>query len=870
MKFKCTLSIVLLLFATLLFAQENENKSIEKPKTEEKKNVEKPKDSRPSKRDGQRPPGGRPGGGIGKMTVEQWKMMSEKMPKTGIVSGKIIDKSSGKPVEYATISLLLSIDSSLIDGTITNEKGAFTMEELPVGRFIVTADYLGFETYYSDKIMLNPRRSPVVDLGTIEMEFSSEILNEVVVEEKKAFMELELDKKVFNVADNISVAGGSATEVLEQIPSVEIDMDGNVSLRGSQNLTILIDGRPTALAGGDPAAVLALIPAETIEKVEVITNPSAKYDPDGMAGIMNIILKKNRKGGFNGLVSAAYTIVDEYNLSGTLGYRNKKVNVYGTYNHRNNEREFTRENYRINTLPDTTYSFDQEGGGVRRRISNNIKAGLDFFPNSSSTIYTSASFGFNTSDDQTTNTYQYFDDLGVNTIQGRVTEQEDEPSQNKEFTLGYQKRFKNNWSHSLNADINYSDNFEEENSNIENGFYSINDNDYNDPLEAITTQNDLTDGQRQVLQARVDYEKPFENKAKLEVGYKSILRYTNTLFDSTNDLLDNEFQFDEQIHAVYSTYAHPITEKFTIKGGLRLEQAVTDSELKNTNETFDKNYFSWFPSLTLSQNMEDKGQISLSYSRRINRARTRQLNPFVSFSDPLNFRKGNPDLNPEYTNAVELNYIKRWDKITFTPSIYYRYTTDIINRFSTVDDQGISTLTYVNLSNSHAYGIELAAMYNPTKWWRLMPSVNLTQTILNTDNISADLNNSNFRIGGRIMSNMTVWKDLEIQLFTFFRAPSKITQGEMKGMFFTTIGAKKKILDGKGSIGFNVRDPFGTGKFRFVTESDQFYQKGLRQREPYVVTFSFSYRFGKQDKSKQRRGNRDRNGGGMDGMDDMM
>ncbi len=870
MKRKITLCLFILFLFHFGIAQEEEQKN-EKEKTEQQDRP--PKGERHSRPSGERPPRGedqgRSGGGRGNMTIEQWKMMSERMPKIGKVSGIIIDENSGKPIEYATIALVLGIDSSIIDGTVTNAKGQFVMEELPVGRFHITAEYMGFESYTSEPFMLNPRRSPEADLGTIQMNFSSEILEEVVVKEKKPFMELELDKKVINVADNITVAGGTATEVLEQVPSVEVDMDGNVSLRGSQNLTILVDGRPSALAGGDPSAVLQLIPADNIEKIEVITNPSAKYDPDGMAGILNIILKKNKKIGLNGLVSAAYTIVDEYNLSGTLGYKNKKVNIYGTYTHRNSEREFTRYNSRINTLSDTTFSFIQDGAGARRSISHNMKTGVDFFPNSSSTIYTSALFGFNTGDDKGENIYEYFDDAENFTHRGRVLEQEDEPSRNKEFTLGYQKRFKNNWSHTLNADINYSDNFEEETAFIENGLYAVGDVDFVDPLEAITTQTDITDQERQVIQARIDYEKPFENKSKMEVGYKSIWRFTENVFDSSNDDLDNEFNFDEQIHAVYGIYAYPITEKFTVKGGLRLEQAKTDSKLVTTGQSFDKNYFSWFPSLSLSQDLEKHGQISLSYSRRINRPRTRQINPFVSYSDPLNFREGNPDLNPEYTNAVELGYMKRWEKLTLTPSLYYRYTTDIINRYKTVNDEGVSTLTYVNLSSSHAYGLELSVMYNPTKWWRLMPSIDLTQTILDTDNIDADLNSNNFRVGGRIMSNMTVWKNCDIQAFAFYRLPSKIAQGRMKGMIFMTIGAKKKILKDKGTIGINIRDPFGIGKFQFITESDTFYQEGTRQREPYVTTFSFSYRFGKQERNN-RRGRGDRNGGMGGGMDDMM
>jgi outer membrane receptor protein involved in Fe transport len=861
MNFRFLLSLVFVFFFVgLLQAQEKIEDKSEKPKSE-----------RPNKRpDGQRPSGG----GRGEMTPEQWRMFSEKMPKIGKVYGKIIESQSGKPVEYATVALLLQMDSSIVSGVVTDGKGNFSMEELPVGRFIVMAEFMGYDTYYSEMIGINPRKQAEHNLGNISLEIKSESLNEVVVEEKRPFMELELDKKVFNVSDNITVSGGTATEVLEQIPSVDVDIDGNVSLRGSQNLRILIDGRPTALAGGDPAAILEQIPSETIDRVEVITAPSAKYDPDGMVGILNIILKKNRKIGLTGLVSTNWGVIDadEYGVNGSIGYKNKKVNITAGYGYRNNERDRLRENYRINTLADTTFSFIQEGTGASRRKNHNVNLGLEVYPTSNSSISTSARLRFNDGNSVSENIYNNYDENITFTDVQRILENENESGTNKNFSLGYQNRFKGDWNHVLNMDLSYSDDFETEINTFDQADYTISDQGFASPVDNyIYNQEDITDNMSQVVQASVDYEKPFKNEAKVEVGYKSIFRFTDGDFNSSIDALDNRFLFDEQIHSVYSTFAYPVTSSFSIKGGLRLEQAITDSELVNTGETFDRNYFSWFPSLSLSQQLKnDMGSLSLSYSRRINRPRIRQVNPFVNYSDPLNFRQGNPNLAPEYTNAVELNYMKRWDKVTLTPSIFYRYTTGIINRFKTVDNEGISTTSYVNLNSAHAYGVEMVAVYSPFKWWRIMPSVNLSQTILNPGNIDADLNASAISVGGRLMSNMSFKKDFDIQLFLFYRAPRNLPQGSMKSIFFATIGVKKKVLDGKGSIGLNIRDPFSTGIFRFTTEGDTFYQDGLRQREPYVVTLSFSYRFGKQERN--RRGGRggDRDGGETGGFDDMM
>lgn len=865
MNFKLLLSLTLAIFSfCLLNAQEDKNEKPQKPKKE------RPEGQRP---EGERPQ--RPGGGRGEMTPEKWRQFSERMPKIGKVSGKVMDEQTGKPVEYATVALLLAMDSSLVSGAVTDEKGRFSMEELPMGRFIVSSEFMGYDTYYSEKIGISPRKQTEHDLGVIELSQKSEALGEVVVTEKREFMELQLDKKIFNVSDNITVAGGTATEVLEQIPSVDVDIDGNVSLRGSSNLRILIDGRPTALAGGDPAVVLEQIPSETIDKIEVITAPSAKYDPDGMTGILNIILKKNKKIGLTGLVSANWGVIDydEFGVNGSIGYKNKKVNVSASYGYRDNKRDGTRDNYRLNTLADTTYSFTQNGEGVRGNISHNMKLGFEVYPTSSSTIYSSANFGFRNGNDNNENVYQNYDENNVFTGVQRIVETEDEPNRSKNFALGYQNRIKNDWNHVLNIDLNYSDNIQEETSAFTQANYAISDTEYLSPLSEIYLQEDITEGTRRVMQGAVDYEKQFKSESKLEVGYKSIIRNTESGFDSSSDTLDNNFTFDENIHALYGTYAHPITSSFSIKAGLRFEQAVTNGEVTNTGDTFNKNYFSVFPSLSLSQKLKnDNGNLSLSYSRRVNRPRSRQVNPFVSYSDPLNFRQGNPDLNPEYTNAVELNYMKRWEKLTITPSIYYRYTTGIINRFKTVDSEGIATNSYINLNDAHAYGVELVAVYNPFKWWRIMPSMDLNQTILGADNVNADLNTSAIRIGGRFMSNMSFKKKIDIQLFFFYRAPANLPQGEMKSIFFGTIGLKKKVLDDKGSIGLSVRDPFSTGKFRFISRGETFYQEGTRQREPYVFNLSFSYRFGKQERGRGRgKGGRgDREGGGDGGFDEMM
>ncbi len=885
--FKIGLITSFMFLSLQLFAQD------EKPAQDENKKPDTEKPERPEKNGerpgrGERPGGGqRPGGGRGNFTPEMWRQFSERMPKIGQVSGIVVDDATGKPIEYATVSLLLSLDSSVVDGTITGADGKFLMEELPMGPFIVSAEFMGYGSVSSEKFRINPRKQTAFDLGELRMSVEAEQLGEVVVEEKRPFVEMELDKKIYNVSDNLTVSGGTATEVLETLPSIEVDIDGNVSLRGSSNLTVLVDGRQSNLSGLGMDAVLEQIPADAIDRVEVITNPSAKFDPDGMAGIINIILKKNKKIGLNGFVSANYTPIDRFGGSGSLSYRNKKVNVYTNYSYNRSERNFNRETERrgyfdaavpLTDGSDFIYrSFIQEGSSSRKRRTHLGKIGIDFSPEPNSTIFTSYSIGFGNRPDESSLETSYFDALGAKTADALFEENEEDPGLNHDVVLGYQKRFGGKWDHQLNIDLNYSTRSSEEETSIIRTYTATGD--FDDPIADPDNQFDMSDRNNSTISAALDYDRPFEDGAKLETGYKTIVtendrNYNSTIFDYStgtyvnNVGLSNHFKFQQQVHAVYATYGRPITETFSVKAGIRLEQAIVNSELLTTGETFNKRYFSYFPSAAMTQKFPDESEIQLSYSRRINRPRSRQINPFPSQTDPFNIRQGNPDLDPEYTNNLELSYMKRWDKLTLTPSIFYRYVTGVMRRYRTIDGEGVSTLNYVNFDNARNFGVELAAVYTPTKWWRLMPSVEMYQSIVDGGDLDSEINNNTFSLGGRVVSSMTVWKDLDIQVFLMMRAPAETAQGRRKGMIFSNIGLKKKILDGKGTVGLSARSLFGLTRFSYITDTEDLYQTFTGQMEPNLLNFSFSYRFGKQERQQRRRGGRDgfNQGGGMDDM----
>ncbi|MBA3971639.1 MAG: TonB-dependent receptor [Bacteroidetes bacterium] len=793
-------------------------------------------------------------------------------PAIGKLRGVVIDNRSKVPIEFATIALYKLKDSSLATGIVAGIKGDFELKELPFGRYFMKVNFIGYKQLIIDSIAIWPRALEV-DLGQIRLKTNTELLGEVEVTSEKSTIQLGIDRKIFNVDKNIVSEGGSATDVLQSIPSVSVDIDGNLSLRGSGNVTVLIDGKPSGITGTSRAAILQQIPASSIESIELITNPSAKYDPDGMSGIINIITKKNKLSGFNGSVTIGAGTNDKYNAAAAISYRNSKVNVYSNYGFRLNTRTGSGYSYRQNIFPDTTYFLNSESSQLSRNVSHNIKTGIEFFLNGKNTI--GGSILYNTGKDRSAQVSDYTEADENNVLSGSYARDEisEDTPVNLDYNLNYRKTFAKP-KQELVFDGTYSTSSGKEHEDYIERDYSLK---YAPKNAYPLKQNTTTTSNNTIGTIQLDYVHPFKDQMKLEAGAKTTLRNIANDFVSesynygSSDFmadtnLSNNFKYTENIFAAYSTFTGTI-KKFGYQLGLRAEQANTESYLVTTDEKYTNNYFKLFPSVHLSQKFNKEQEAQISYSRRINRPGMRSLNPFKDYGDPYNIRYGNPYLQPEFINSLELSYVKYWKKAVLTSTAYYRQTTGIIQRIKTIGDSTVSITSFVNLNSSTSYGLELIAKTDITKWWNTTISANVFETKIDGENVDADLQNNNFSYIFKVMSNMHLLKNLDIQFTANYNGPTATAQGEVKSIFAMDFGIKKEIFK-NASLGLNITDLTNARRMAFEASGNNFYQTMERRRESRIATLTFTYRFGKLSetgkKGRQNKGGGEFEGGGGD------
>ncbi|MBD3636733.1 MAG: TonB-dependent receptor [Crocinitomicaceae bacterium] len=787
-------------------------------------------------------------------------------PKIGVLTGHITDKASGENIGFAKIVLLNRRDSSIVTGGLSTENGTFRIDEIPVGAYIAKITSFGYQTFYKDSLFFFPKR-PETDLGTISLEKDKDLLNEVEVVHETGELQVQIDRKIFNVEKQLTAQGGTALDALENVPSVTVDMEGNVSLRGSANVTILIDGRPSSLTGGGRQGALESIPASAIESIEVITNPSAKYDPDGMSGIINIVLKKNKLKGFNGNVDLSlengihWDSLDtydnllgiNYNLNANLAYRNKYFNIYGGYSRRH------YEGYRnFNSTNETWYNdvydkLEQDRSGTHMKSSDMFKGGMDFYLHKNHNM--GFSFTANISDNDRTGNmiYREYNDSGLYDKWQRLS---NDPS----IRNGYDGSFYYEWKmkkqgQSLELNAQYS-----AGGDVSEGVYT--ENQFDPVTNTITEENYLdqyvrTGGGNNISNVQVDYYHPIEN-GKIEAGAKSTFRdIRESYFQSTNgnvdDSLNNRFSYNEQVHAVYGIYGKE-WKKFKFQVGMRLEQVFVLGQLDNDSTDYTNQYFSFYPSVHMTKPLSKSSELTLSYSRRVNRPHMHAINPFSRYSDPYNLRVGNPELNPEYINSVEIGYGQYSKKLTLTASMYYRLMTDLIQRVKNVDSNGVATVSWQNLDIGHFYGVEGVAIYRPYKWWRMMLTGNFSQTFLNSTSGDADLNNSGFSWSSRIQNTFTFEKGWTAQLTGYYRSPIILAQGLSQPMYGMDAAVKYSFYKDKMYLNLKFSDVFNTRWFAYETsQPGVFVSSGKYKWQSRRVMLTFGYRFGNQDRNQRKR-----------------
>ncbi|MEM1326715.1 MAG: outer membrane beta-barrel family protein [Bacteroidota bacterium] len=792
---------------------------------------------------------------------------SETFQATTII-GQINDAESGLPLEYATVTLFNKKDTSIIAGTITDTEGKFELTGRIRDAFL-KAEFISYETVTIENLNLE-RGQRTLDLGVINLGASTTTLAEVEVRAEKSEMQMMLDKRVFNVGKDLANMGGSAVEILDNVPSVTVDVEGNVGLRGG-NVRILVNGKPSGLVNADNMNGLRSIPANLIERIEVITNPSARYEAEGMTGIINIVLKKEKQKGINGSFDINVGYPDTYGAAANVNFRRDKFNFFVNYGIRYNENPGLGSNDQRFTRNDTLFFTNIDRDRLRTGWSNNVRLGADYYFSDKDILTTSFLYSRSHDDNFTNLLYEDYV-FGLDNRVGVVerTDDEDEDETNLEYSLSYKKDFKRK-GHNLSVDFRYQLNDEVESSDFRETYFDGNRNDLNVPNLLQRSNNDEGE-QRGLIQ--IDYVQPFGKNGRFELGYLGSIRQIRNdyLVEELQDGdwfslpgLSNNFIYDENIHGVYATYGNKIN-KFSYQFGLRTEYSDVRTELEQTNEVNDQEYANLFPSAFLTYDLAGGNALQLSYSRRIRRPRFWDLNPFFTFSDARNFFSGNPNLTPEFTDSYELGHIKYWEKGSLGSSIYYRHTEDVIQRLFTADDNGNTIRRPENIATEDSYGVEVTYNYNLADWWRLNGDFNFFRAItsgefMNAEGISRDLNADTYTWFTRLTSRTTFWKNTDLQVRFNYRAPRIQPQGKVRALYSIDLGLSKDIMQGNGTLTLSVRDLLNSRQYRYLIEEPGFTSENVFQWRARTTTLTFNYRLNQ----KKKRGGRSR--GGYDGGD---
>ena len=782
----------------------------------------------------------------------------------GTVSGKLIDGTNGQPLSFATVILVRKSDNHAIRSIQTDLDGKFALTPIPNGTYIFHATFVGYSTITRDSINITAAKQNY-NLGSITLNKGKSLLKEVVITAQRSPIQIGIDKKSFNVDQSLVSQGGSATDLLTNVPSVQVDVDGNISLRGSTSVRVLINGKPSALTGGDISDILQSIPASSIETIEVITNPSSKYEAEGQAGIINIVLKKNTQKGFMGTASAGVGTQNTLNGTASLAYQNGKVNVYSNYSYRKGTRigngfidKTTDEADGIVQTDDQTanQSFTYKG--------QNIRSGIDITLNPNSELSFSNNINLRSRD--RTQIGQTFIMSGDSLLQ-RIDQNNFSTGTgtNLDFSTDFDHKFKKK-GEELTANATYSIDKNNNFDNLNSDYYY-----YTIPEYFPSVQHNTTIGREHILNLQADYTLPLKN-GKLEAGYKTLIDNSNNnymvdtmstvdgVFNS-DPFLSNQFKYDENVNAIYTNYQHQFG-KFGLQAGLRLEDThirttLTDSTVTNNRQ----DYLRLYPSLFLTEKLGGNQTLQFSYSRRTARPNSRQLSPFVDESNRLSYSEGNPYLKPEDTHAFELSYVNYWNAVTLTTSLYYRLTLDNIQQITIPLTPGNldTTLTqFENIKSASNAGYELIARVAPVNYFDFTANVNIYYRHIDGDPALDLATTSGYSWNGNITANFKPVKKLGIQLRADYQSPQVIPQGKMQSIHGVDGGVRYDLTK-QLTLSGNVRDIFNTRRYvsdiNYSTPTFTTAQLSERRFATRTGIITLSYRFGNNglpSKKKQR------------------
>lgn len=787
-----------------------------------------------------------------------------------IIAGEVHDAGTKKPIEFAAVTVSLQNDSTIISGGITDIDGNFKFTVNNSGSYTLKYSFIGYLDGFQN-FELTPGM-PFYNAGILALEQDATLLESVNITGEASYLQGSIDKKIYNIDKDIVASAGSASDALQTIPSVVIDIDGNISLRGNEGVRIFIDGKPSGIVGSNMNAILEQIPANSIESIEVITNPSARYEAEGNSGIINIVLKKNKKVGLNGNITAGISTTPKYEGGGSLNFRNKKVNFYSNYSYVNDDRDGSGSLYRKTFEEDTTFYLNSESSSNSKSKMHMFRTGLDYYINAKNTIGVSGTFHTSTNDRTEDVNYEFLDlDSALTSTSERNTLN---TGSNLSYNVGmnYRKTYESP-KHVLTAEGYFSRGEGDNISDYDERYYDVFGNLYLDPsLQNLSRPSINIDANLQS-----DYVHPFKNGNQFETGVKYTKEQKDNTISSTtfdNDLdiwvvddsINNQFIYNENVVAGYLIWNSSI-KKFGYQIGLRAEQTYTNSNLVTTDSLYTNNYFGLFPSVHLKYKFSETAELSASYSRRVDRPNAYFLNPFPDYSDPYNFRVGNPFLEPEYENAMEIAFVKEFKKHSLSASIYYNQTVNEISPYTIVTPEGISTMTFQNYNNESKYGVEFVAKNEFYKWWNTTSSLNFNQTLVDAANLEAGLSNSQFTYNIRVMSFFQVLNQTAFQLTFSYNTPWTFAQGKSEPVYFVDAGLKSDFFQNKLSVNLSMSDVFNTRVWSGYSEGFNFYNDYTRKRQSQIGTLKLTYKFGQPDNSRRRSsrsGDENYDGGGIE------
>ena len=802
-------------------------------------------------------------------------LMSAQWASAVTVKGRVVDKSNGAPMEYATVRASTLPDSTFVAGVITDPSGHFTLE-LNKGRYVLEVQYMGFIPLYKN-ITIDGTKT-TVEVGRLSLEPDARMLNEVNVVAEQSTYEMTLDKRVFNVGKDVGNTAGNAIEVLENIPAVSVDVEGNVSLRGDDGVRILIDGKESGLSGMSTQDALRTLQGDMIERVEVITNPSVRYDAEGSAGIINIILKKDKRQGFNGAVNIRGGFPWQYGASLTANYRLKRWNLFASYgfNRRSNIGGGVNQTKRFNLEEngDTTFYqlTDQTTERRMRRMGHNVRVGADYYITDNDIV--SAAFVYRYGNLETHPVVKYYDEyplLGTSSYDERAEDYEEKDPM-YEVTLDYDKKFVRE-GRSLKANVRFFTNTETSSSDITEMVYP---NQNKEVVLSELYQKTGNDQNMRNLQASIDYVHPFLTKAQWEIGGKYTNRNINSLSEVTekdslgvyNPLSDYcyDYEYSEQVAALYTSLGND-WGRWSGQVGVRAEMTNIYTNLRGyAHDGTDsinggKPYIDFFPSAHLNYSVNEFNQFQVSYTRRIRRPGFWQMSPFRSYNDNRNIRMGNPALKPTYMDSYELGYIHFWDKASFNFTAYYRHGNNMIRNY-TYEDNGVFYSMPVNFGKADDFGIEAVAQGQMTKWWNLNGNVNFFRSYTRGYIEEQYYETESWMLFGRMVSKFKISNWFDLQLTAHVMGPHKEPLGMRDGNWWMDLAVSKEILHGNGTITFNVRDLFNSRSMGGESWGDGFWQYSNSTWNRRSFSLNFNYRINQQNMKRNRLGGDE---GGDDG-----